>query len=182
MASHDISHRLTTFYATMPSPVGSLLLTASPDGLTGIYLPGERSEPDPDWELDPFRFADCMAQLGEYFAGDRIEFSLPLAAPGTPFQHQVWDELTRIGYGTTITYTELAERVGRPTAHRAVGAANGRNPICIVVACHRVVGVDGSLTGYSAGIESKRWLLDFERGARPSGQAHEAAGVGQDLA
>lgn len=173
---------MTTFCATMLSPVGELLLTASAGGLTGIYLPGERREPEPDWELDPPRFADCIEQLDEYFAGGRVEFSLPLAAPGTAFQHEVWNELLAVTYGTTITYTELARRVGRPRSIRAVGGANGRNPLCIVVPCHRVVGVDGSLTGYSAGIESKRWLLDFERGLPSSGQPHEGAGVGQDLA
>ena len=165
---HDISHGLTTFYATMPSLVGRLLLTGSADGLTGIYLPGERREPEPDWVLDPPRFADCIEQLDQYFAGDRTEFSLPLAAPGTPFQHEVWTELLNVDYGTKITYTELARRVGRPRSIRAVGGANGRNPICIVVPCHRVVGVDGSLTGYSAGIEAKRWLLEFEGGLRPA--------------
>jgi methylated-DNA-[protein]-cysteine S-methyltransferase len=153
----------TVFYAIMPSPVGELLLTGSPDGMTGVYLPGEGLKPDPSWELDPPRFADCVKQLDEYFAGDRDEFSLPLAAPGTPFQQEVWKELAGVRYGTTITYTELAERVGRPSSIRAVGGANGRNPICIIVPCHRVVGVNGSLTGYSAGVDSKRWLLDFER-------------------
>jgi methylated-DNA-[protein]-cysteine S-methyltransferase len=171
----------TTFYATMPSPVGQLLLTASPDGLTGVFLPGEGLSPEPDWELDPPRFADCIRQLDEYFAGDRTEFSLALAAPGTPFQQQVWTELAAVRHGSTITYTELAQRVGRPRSIRAVGGANGRNPICIIVPCHRVVGVDGSLTGYSAGIDSKRWLLDFERGMRPSGQPHELAGVGEHV-
>jgi len=154
---------MTTYYATMPSPVGDLFLTASPSGMTGIYLPGERREPEPEWELDPPRFEECRRELDEYFAGERVSFSLPLAAPGTPFQQQVWETLLGIDYGSTITYTELARRVGRPHSQRAVGGANGRNPICIVVPCHRVVGVDGSLTGYSAGIDSKRWLLDFER-------------------
>jgi methylated-DNA-[protein]-cysteine S-methyltransferase len=155
----------TTYYATMPSPVGELLLTASPDGLTGVYLPGEHRQPEPGWEHDPPRFADCRRQLDEYFAGDRYAFSLPLAAPGTPFQQQVWKALLDIRYGTTISYTELAHRVGRPHSQRAVGGANGRNPICIVVPCHRVVGAHGALTGYSAGIDAKRWLLDFERAA-----------------
>lgn len=158
---------MTTFYATMPSPAGQLLLTASPDGLTGVYFPGEGLEPAPGWELDPPRFTDAIRQLEEYFAGERTEFSLPLAAPGTPFQQRVWNELVGVGYGTTITYTELARRVGRPRSVRAVGGANGRNPICVIVPCHRVVGVDGSLTGYSAGVDTKRWLLDFERGIRP---------------
>jgi methylated-DNA-[protein]-cysteine S-methyltransferase len=147
----------------MRSPVGELLLTASADGLTGVYLPGEGLAPETDWVHDPARFEDCRGQLDEYFAGDRATFSLPLAPPGTPFQHEVWKQLIEIEYGTTISYTELARRVGRPNSQRAVGGANGRNPVCIIVPCHRVVGADGSLTGYSAGIDSKRWLLDFER-------------------
>ena len=153
----------TTYYATMASPVGELLLTASDDGLTGVYLPGEGLEPAPDWVQDPRRFAQCRRQLDEYFAGDRVTFDLPLAPPGTPFQHEVWTKLVEIDYGTTISYTELAHRVGRPNSQRAVGGANGRNPVCIIVPCHRVVGANGSLTGYSAGIDSKRWLLEFER-------------------
>jgi methylated-DNA-[protein]-cysteine S-methyltransferase len=159
---------VNTFYATMPSPAGELLLTASADGLTGVFFPGEGLALAPDWELDPPRFADAVKQLEEYFAGERAEFSLPLAAQGTPFQQRVWTELLGVGYGTTITYTELARRVGQPRSVRAVGGANGRNPICVIVPCHRVVGVEGSLTGYSAGVETKRWLLDFERGIRPS--------------
>lgn len=158
---------MSTLYATMPSPAGELLLTASADGLTGVFFPGEGLSPAPDWELDPPRFAGAIKQLKEYFAGERTEFSLPLAARGTPFQQRVWNELLGVGYGTTITYTELARRVGHPTSVRAVGGANGRNPICVIVPCHRVVGADGSLTGYSAGVETKRWLLDFERRIRP---------------
>lgn len=155
----------TTVYATMPSPVGELLLTAWPAGVTGVYLPGEQLQPEPDWELDGAPFATCRRQLDEYFAGDRVEFSVPLAPPGTPFQQQVWKELVDIEYGTTISYTELARRVGRPNSQRAVGGANARNPVCIIVPCHRVVGASGALTGYSAGVEAKRWLLDFERAA-----------------
>lgn len=154
---------MTTFYDTMPSRVGELLLTASADALTGVFLPGEHREPEPDWERDPAQFAACRRQLEEYFAGERATFSLPLAAPGTAFQQQVWKALLEIEYGTTISYTQLADRVGRPNSQRAVGGANGRNPICIIVPCHRVVGANGSLTGYSAGIDAKRWLLDFER-------------------
>ena len=154
----------TTYYDTMPSPVGELLLTASAAGITGVYLPGEHRRPEPDWELDPARFNDCRCQLDEYFAAHRFTFSLPLAPPGTPFQHQVWTELVDIEYGTTISYTELARRVGRPNSQRAVGGANGRNPVCVIVPCHRVVGANGSLTGYSAGVDAKRWLIDFERG------------------
>jgi methylated-DNA-[protein]-cysteine S-methyltransferase len=161
---------MNTSYTAMPSPAGELLLTASPDGLTGVYFPGEGIEPAPDWELEPSRFAEAINQLEEYFAGERTEFSLPLAARGTPFQQRVWKELLGVGYGTTITYTELARRVGCPRSVRAVGGANGRNPICVIVPCHRVIGVNGALTGYSAGIETKRWLLDFERGIRPPAQ------------
>jgi methylated-DNA-[protein]-cysteine S-methyltransferase len=160
----------TRYYATMPSPVGELLLTASAAGLTGVYLPGEGLKPEPDWKLDPGRFDECRRQLDEYFAGDRVTFSVELAAPGTAFQHEVWDKLVEIEYGATISYTELAQRVGRPNSQRAVGGANGRNPICIIVPCHRVVGSNGSLTGYSAGIDSKRWLLEFERTAAARGR------------
>jgi methylated-DNA-[protein]-cysteine S-methyltransferase len=164
----------TTYYTTLPSPVGDLLLTASEDGLTGVYLPGEGLRPEPDWELDPGRFATCAQQLGEYFDGHRVTFSVPLAPPGTPFQQQVWSELVNIVYGTTITYTELARRVGRPRSIRAVGGANARNPVCIIVPCHRVVGASGALTGYSAGVDAKRWLLDFERATARSDETVKA--------
>jgi methylated-DNA-[protein]-cysteine S-methyltransferase len=152
-----------TFYATTPSPVGELLLTASGAGLTGVYLPGERRRPEPRWEHAPQRLAECARQLEQYFAGRRRRFDLPLAPPGTSFQRQVWKRLVEITYATTISYTELARRVGRPGSIRAVGGANGRNPVCIIVPCHRVVGINGALTGYSAGVDAKRWLLDFER-------------------
>jgi len=118
----------TTFYATMPSPVGQLLLTASADGLTGVYLPGEDRHAEPAWALDRERLAPCIEQLNEYFAGHRDTFSVPLAPPGTSFQRQVWSELGSIPFATTITYTELARRVGRPRSVRAAGGANGRNP------------------------------------------------------
>jgi len=157
----------TDTYATMPSPVGELLLTGSAAGISGVYLPGEQREPEPDWKLDPGRFASCRQQLEEYFAGSRHTFSLPLAAPGTEFQQRVWKELLDVGYGTTISYTELARRIGRPNSQRAVGGANGRNPICIIVPCHRVVGAGGARTGYSAGVEAKKWLLDFEASTQP---------------
>ena len=102
-------------------------------------------------------------QLEEYFAGERDEFDLPVGAPGTPFQQRVWDELARIPYGQTISYAELASRIGRPTAVRAAGAANGANPVSIVIPCHRVIGSGGALTGYSGGLEAKRFLLELER-------------------
>ncbi len=162
----------TDAYATMPSPVGELLLTASPAGITGVFLPGEHREPEPDWELAPARFASCRRQLDEYFKGGRLTFSLALAAPGTAFQQRVWKELVEVRYGTTISYTELAQRIGRPNSQRAVGGANARNPICIIVPCHRVVGAGGALTGYSAGVDAKRWLLDFERATAPEKAEH----------
>ena len=102
-------------------------------------------------------------QLEEYFAGERRAFDLPVAPAGTPFQQRVWEELQRIGYGETITYAELAARIGRPTAIRAAGAANGANPVSIIIPCHRVIGSDGSLTGYGGGLEAKRLLLELER-------------------
>jgi methylated-DNA-[protein]-cysteine S-methyltransferase len=102
-------------------------------------------------------------QLEEYFAGERSSFALPVAPAGTPFQQDVWAELQRIGYGTTITYAELAARIERPTAIRAAGAANGANPVSIVIPCHRVIGSNGTLTGYGGGLEAKRFLLDLER-------------------
>jgi methylated-DNA-[protein]-cysteine S-methyltransferase len=115
-----------------------------------------------DWQRDDRAFAIARAQLGEYFAGERFEFDLPLGATGTQFQRKVWSELCRIPYGATASYGELARRVGQPGAARAVGLANGSNPLPIVVPCHRVIGADGSLTGFGGGIERKRWLLVHE--------------------
>lgn len=150
-------------YSTMPSPVGELLLTASDGRLTGLYMPVEVHGPPAGVARDDEAFAAVRRQLEEYFAGRRREFDLPVAPPGTPFQQLVWDELQRIGYGETISYAELAGRIGRPTAIRAAGAANGRNPISIIIPCHRVIGSDGSLTGYGGGLEAKRALLALER-------------------
>ncbi len=112
---------------------------------------------------DPDSFTEVIQQLKEYFAGDRTDFDLPIAFAGTDFQHTVWTALRDIPYGETVSYGELAERIGKPTASRAVGLANGKNPIGIIVPCHRVVGSKGDLTGYGGGIERKRFLLDFER-------------------
>ncbi|MBW4718017.1 methylated-DNA--[protein]-cysteine S-methyltransferase [Saccharothrix sp. SC076] len=118
-------------------------------------------------ERDPGPFGDVVAQLEEFFAGKRTEFDLPLTMAGTPFQRTVWEELKAIPFGETVSYGELAARIGRPTASRAVGLANGKNPISIIVPCHRVVGSTGSLTGYGGGIERKRLLLAFETGETP---------------
>ena len=150
-------------YTTMPSPVGELLLTARDGELTGLYMPVEVHGPPPGMARDDSAFTTARRQLEEYFAGDRREFDLPVAPPGTPFQQLVWAELRRIGYGETTTYAELAARIGRPTAIRAAGAANGANPVSIIIPCHRVIGSNGSLTGYGGGLEAKRFLLELER-------------------
>jgi methylated-DNA-[protein]-cysteine S-methyltransferase len=155
-------------YTRIASPLGELLLTAEEGRLTGLYLPADRyarhaaAHPGPA-SRDDEAFAAARRQLAEYFAGERTSFDLPVAPAGTPFQQRVWSELQRIGHGDTTTYAELATRIGRPTAIRAVGAANGANPVSIVIPCHRVIGSNGSLTGYGGGLEAKRFLLDLER-------------------
>ena len=121
-------------------------------------------EPAGDWRRTEEPFRDAVSQLDAYFAGERREFDLALAPEGTSFQRLVWSALTRIPYGETVSYAELARRLGRPFATRAVGAANGRNPIPIIIPCHRVIGSDGSLTGYGGGLTIKRRLLDLEAG------------------
>ena len=150
-------------YSTMPSPVGELLLTAAGGALTGLWMPVEVHGPPAGMARDDDALAHVRRQLAEYFAGERREFDLPIAPRGTPFQQLVWAELQRVRYGQTITYAELAARVGRSTAIRAAGAANGRNPISIVIPCHRVIGSNGSLTGYGGGLDAKRALLELER-------------------
>ena len=154
-----------TTYSTFDSPVGELLLVGDDDGLRGLYLPDHKRGPQvaPGWRRDDAALGAVRAQLAEYFAGDRTDFDLPLAPAGTPFQLEVWDALKRIPYGETRCYGDLAKELGRPGAARAVGAANGRNPISIVVPCHRVVGSTGTLTGYAGGISAKERLLAHER-------------------
>jgi methylated-DNA-[protein]-cysteine S-methyltransferase len=157
---------ISAAYATVPSPVGDLVLTAERGHLTGLYLPGQRRPPDmppASAERDAAPLRAARHQLGEYFAGRRTSFDLPLAPAGTAFRRLVWDELLRVGFGETTTYRELAARIGRPTAVRATGAANGANPISIVIPCHRVIGSGGALTGYGGGLAAKRFLLDLER-------------------
>ena len=157
------------FHAT---PIGRLLLVGEQDDargvrLSGIYMEQHRHGPavDPSWAEDSLAFGDVARQLDEYFAGMRATFDLPLAPAGTPFQRRVWAELASIPPGKTVTYGELARRVGHPGAARAVGAAVARNPISIVVPCHRVVGSDGTLTGYAGGVARKAFLLALERAA-----------------
>jgi methylated-DNA-[protein]-cysteine S-methyltransferase len=155
-------------HTTMDSPVGPLTLVERDGGLAGIYLPEHRHMPDPatfgDRDDDAAPLPAARRQLTEYFDGGRTRFDLPLNTGGTPFQQRVWAALLEIPYGETTSYGELAQRIGAPGAARAVGLANGRNPVSIVVPCHRVVGSTGGLTGYGGGIETKRRLLAAERG------------------
>jgi len=157
------------FYRHMDSPVGRLLLAADDEGLRLIEFPSPRhpmARPQ-QWRQDDHPVLErTRRQLDEYFGGERRRFDLPLAPLGTPFQVQVWNALAGIGYGDTLSYLQLAARVARPTATRAVGAANGRNPLPIVLPCHRVIGADGSLTGFGGGLPTKRFLLQLE-GALP---------------
>jgi methylated-DNA-[protein]-cysteine S-methyltransferase len=144
------------------SPLGALRVLAHGGKLVGIYLPDQRA-PEASPRTQPV-LELAARQLAEYFAGARREFALPLAATGTAFQQQVWRALLAIAYGETVSYRELARAVGRPDAQRAVGAANARNPLAIVVPCHRVIGARGALTGYAGGVAAKRWLLGHEAG------------------
>ena len=159
---------MTLHTRSVPSPVGELRLVASDVGLRAVLWPGEdddRVRFDDDLVAADHPILEAAAtQLAEYFAGERTEFDLPLDPHGTEFQVAAWKALAEIPYGETATYGEQAERIGRPTAVRAVGAANGRNPLSIVLPCHRVVGADGSLTGFAGGLDAKRVLLDLERG------------------
>lgn len=147
-------------YSRMESPIGELLLVAGDAGLRAIGFQG--SQPRPEWERRDGSLREVARQLGAYFAGELRDFDLPLDTRGTPFQHDVWRELRRIPFGRSSTYSEIARRIGRPSAVRAVGAANGRNPLPIIVPCHRVVGSDGKLTGYAGGLPIKEFLLRLE--------------------
>jgi methylated-DNA-[protein]-cysteine S-methyltransferase len=158
---------ITHYSMLKTTSLGTLLLTADENHLTGIYFegcdhaPASRSQ----WQLDPGQkiLAQAKAELEAYFKGTRTRFSIPLRFAGTGFQQRVWREIALIPFGQTITYSELASRAGAPDAIRAVGTATGRNPISIVVPCHRVIGKNGSLTGYAGGLERKRCLLSFEQ-------------------
>jgi methylated-DNA-[protein]-cysteine S-methyltransferase len=145
---------------TYISPLGPIRLRADDDALLELTFGEAEHERSGD---SPVLAATC-AQLDEYFAGTRTRFDLPLRLEGTPWERRVWSELLQIGYGETASYGEIARELGHPTASRAVGAANGRNPIAIIVPCHRVIGSDGSLTGYAGGLACKRALLDLEAG------------------
>ena len=154
------------YFTYTDSPIGPLLLRSDGEALTGIFmdLPGGPPSGLSEWTEDAAArpFAETIRQLEEYFKGARREFDLPLRARGTEFQQRAWKSLTDIPYGETRSYGEQAKRIGNPKASRAVGLANGSNPLPIVVPCHRVIGADGSLTGFGGGLERKRWLLAHE--------------------
>ena len=156
----------STCYDYFESPVGPLLLFSDGQALTGLsFVDAETSDPAPGCRRDPAEFDSVRGQLAEYFAGRMQAFDLLLNARGTPFQKRVWDELLKIPFGERISYGELARRIGQPGASRAVGRANGQNPIAVIVPCHRVIGASGSLTGFGGGLARKRWLLEHESAA-----------------
>ncbi len=149
-------------YDRMESPIGQLMLVSDGAALCGVYMEPHRDPKQEGWEQDPAALAVAREQLTEYFDGQRRVFDLPLAAEGTDFQKKVWKALRKIPFGKTLSYGGLATKIGQPSASRAVGAANGRNPISIIVPCHRVIGADGSLTGFGGGLDRKQWLLRHE--------------------
>jgi methylated-DNA-[protein]-cysteine S-methyltransferase len=165
-------------YTELPSPIGPLLAIGQGPLLIGLYtnIGKHGSLVQPAWRRADDAFDEVRRQLDAYFAGQLREFDLPLRMAGTSFQRRVWQELVRIPFGTTISYGELATRIGKSAAARAVGRANGSNPISIIVPCHRVIGADGTLTGYGGGLDNKRWLLEFERRA-VDGQTTGYSGV-----
>ncbi len=157
------------YYCYLESPLGKLLLAGTRSSLKLISFPegSMRREPDPGWTHSEAPFESARKQLDEYFAGERREFELSLDPDGTDFQMSVLRALRNIPYGSTATYGEIASAVGRPKAARAVGAANGRNPLPIVIPCHRVIGSNGDLTGFGGGISAKKTLLKLEQDFRP---------------
>lgn len=154
--------------STISSPVGPLTMIARDGVLTNVSMHEQRhtAPPPSDAVTDDAWFKDVADQFDAYFAGELLNFDVDVSLLGTPFQRDVWSRLREIPYGATISYGELAKRVGNPNGSRAVGLANGRNPVAIIVPCHRVIGANGSLTGYGGGLERKTWLLEHERGHR----------------
>jgi len=168
----DEKHReatMTVTHTVASTPLGDLTLVADDGVLTGVYFPHHWHRPDTSGfgERDDRGFGPAREQLAEYFAGERTDFELPVRADGDEFQHRVWDVIAAIPYGETVSYGEIAREIGAPGAARAVGLANGRNPVAVIVPCHRVIGADGGLTGYGGGLERKRVLLDLESGVLP---------------
>lgn len=153
------------FRHAIDSPVGELSLFAEGDTVAGVYFENHSPAPkNPNGRVDAGPFAELVEQLKQYFAGERSSFDVPIClTDGTPFQQQIWQQLTEIPHGSTVTYMHLAKSCDRPKAVRAVGAAVGRNPLSIVVPCHRVIGTNGKLTGFAGGVQRKQWLLDHEK-------------------
>lgn len=153
-------------YARLKTPLGTLVAIAAGGVVTGLHFDGGRHAPEiaPEWREEPYAspLRECAEQLADYFAGKRQCFDLPVAPRGTPFQQRIWREIAKVPYGATITYAELAVRAGAPGSARAAGAATGRNPLAIVVPCHRIVGSGGALTGYAGGLPRKERLLALE--------------------
>ena len=165
-------------YSWMDSPLGKVLLVAAGDGLRGVYFHDQKYLPEigPDWKRDdrwPV-LREARRQIDEYFGCARDRFDLPLAPVGTPFQRAIWKAIAEVPCGATRTYAELAARVGCPGSARVAGAATGRNPLSIVVPCHRIVGSDGSLTGYAGGLDRKRYLLTREKSSSSAGRRRAA--------
>ena len=156
-------------YTTIDSPIGELLLVGDGHSLQRVSMQGGRrpTAVNPAWERRDGAFQAVRQQLDEYFEGSRRAFEVPLRLIGNEFELSVWEALCEIEYGETASYGEIAARIGHPSAARAVGLANGRNPVALIVPCHRVIGADGSLTGYGGGLERKQFLLDLEKGIRP---------------
>ena len=171
----------SSLYRYYSSPFGELLLTSDGTSLTGLHLPRHDGSPaslpgtESDWRRDDQALRDVHDQLRAYFAGELFAFDLPMRMEGTSFQRIAWNGLLTIPFGETVSYAEQARRIGRPAASRAVGAANGRNPIAIIVPCHRVIGSNGSLTGYGGGLDLKRGLLEFEASVIHARDAHTTA-------
>ena len=167
------------YYDTFQSPQGGMLLLANDAGLAGVFFDHQKHHPEKqaDWKKKPDHkfLQQAKRELTEYFAGKRTRFDVALAPEGTPFQRSVWKAISSVGFGETISYGELARRAGHPGCARAAGAATGRNPIGIIVPCHRIMGADGSLTGYAGGLERKRALLALEGASRESLSIREIA-------
>jgi methylated-DNA-[protein]-cysteine S-methyltransferase len=169
----------SVYYKLFSSMLGTMVLASDGDALIGAWFDGQRHQPAQglSWQGRPELpiLLRAEAELSEYFAGERTVFTLPLAPAGTPFQRDVWSAIAAIPYGKTAAYRELAERIGRPASIRAAGAATGRNPLSIIVPCHRVLGADGTLTGYAGGLDRKRALLALESRARAAPSVRRAA-------
>jgi methylated-DNA-[protein]-cysteine S-methyltransferase len=179
------SNGATCFYSVVASPIGELVLTSDGEALTGLHMPLRHGKPvgapAAGWKRDEKALREVREQLRQYFAGERCSFDLPLRMAGTPFQRMVWQGLLEIPFGATWSYAELARHVGRPGASRAVGAANGRNPIGIVVPCHRVIGSDGTLTGYGGGVDRKEFLLELEASVLGGDAIGRQVGAGREM-